>query len=104
MVAEKYRLILFGRYPFEEQWRPLIATLLMFGLVVAALLAALMSTLDTYINAVAAIGVNDQHSRGRQRFNRGATSVASLGAVLSEKRNVNEQAARAVACFAMSSG
>ncbi len=31
----------------------------MFGLVVAALLAALMSTLDTYINAVAAIGVND---------------------------------------------
>ncbi len=35
-VAEKYRLILFGRYPFEEQWRPLIATLLLFSLVIAS--------------------------------------------------------------------
>jgi general L-amino acid transport system permease protein len=26
VVTEKYRLILFGRYPFEEQWRPLLAT------------------------------------------------------------------------------
>jgi general L-amino acid transport system permease protein len=26
VVAEKYRIILFGRYPFEEQWRPLLAT------------------------------------------------------------------------------
>lgn len=26
-VAEKHRLILFGRYPWEEQWRPLAATL-----------------------------------------------------------------------------
>jgi general L-amino acid transport system permease protein len=32
-VAEKHRLVLFGRYPFAEQWRPLAATLL----VVAAL-------------------------------------------------------------------
>ena len=36
VVAEKYRIILFGRYPFEEQWRPLIATLLMLGLLVAS--------------------------------------------------------------------
>ena len=34
VVAAKYRLILFGRYPFEEQWRPLIATGLMLGLLV----------------------------------------------------------------------
>ena len=27
-VAEKHRLILFGRYPYPEQWRPLVATLL----------------------------------------------------------------------------
>ena len=27
VVAEKYRLILFGRYPFDAQWRPLLATL-----------------------------------------------------------------------------
>jgi general L-amino acid transport system permease protein len=31
VVAEKYRIIIFGRYPFEEQWRPLVAT----GLLVA---------------------------------------------------------------------
>ena len=31
VVTEKYRIILFGRYPFEEQWRPLLATVLMVG-------------------------------------------------------------------------
>ena len=36
VVAEKYRLIIFGRYPFEQQWRPLVATLLMVGLLVAS--------------------------------------------------------------------
>jgi general L-amino acid transport system permease protein len=35
-VAEKWRLVLFGRYPFAEQWRPGLAT----GLVVLALLAS----------------------------------------------------------------
>ena len=34
VVAEKYRLILFGRYPFQEQWRPLLVTgLLLLALV-----------------------------------------------------------------------
>ena len=36
VVAEKYRLIIFGRYPFEEQWRPLVATLLMMSLLIAS--------------------------------------------------------------------
>lgn len=36
VVAEKYRLILFGRYPFEEQWRPEVAT----ALLVASLAAS----------------------------------------------------------------
>jgi general L-amino acid transport system permease protein len=31
VVTEKYRIILFGRYPFEEQWRPLVATGLLLG-------------------------------------------------------------------------
>jgi general L-amino acid transport system permease protein len=31
MVAEKHRLVLFGRYPWEAQWRPLAATLLVVG-------------------------------------------------------------------------
>ncbi len=36
VVAAKYRLILFGRYPYEEQWRPLIAASMMLGLLVAS--------------------------------------------------------------------
>ena len=36
VVAEKYRLIILGRYPFNEQWRPLVATLLMLSLLVAS--------------------------------------------------------------------
>ncbi|MEZ5637262.1 MAG: amino acid ABC transporter permease [Burkholderiaceae bacterium] len=36
VVAEKYRIILFGRYPYEEQWRPLLATSLMLALLVGS--------------------------------------------------------------------
>jgi general L-amino acid transport system permease protein len=36
VIAEKYRLIIFGRYPFEQQWRPLVATLLMLAMLVAS--------------------------------------------------------------------
>jgi general L-amino acid transport system permease protein len=32
VIADKYRLIVFGRYPYDEQWRPLIAVLLFIGL------------------------------------------------------------------------
>lgn len=32
VVAEKYRLIAFGRYPLAEQWRPLAACVLLLGL------------------------------------------------------------------------
>ena len=40
VVTEKYRLILFGRYPFDEQWRPLVATSLMLvGLVFSCMRA-----------------------------------------------------------------
>lgn len=31
VVSEKYRLILLGRYPFEEHWRPVVATSVMVG-------------------------------------------------------------------------
>jgi general L-amino acid transport system permease protein len=40
VVAEKYRFILFGRYPFEEQWRPLVATILLLSLLVASCMRA----------------------------------------------------------------
>lgn len=36
VVAEKYRVILFGRYPFDAQWRPLLATLVLTLLLVAS--------------------------------------------------------------------
>ena len=36
VVAEKYRLIIFGRFPFEQQWRPLVATVLMVALLMAS--------------------------------------------------------------------
>jgi general L-amino acid transport system permease protein len=35
-VGEKYRLIFFGLYPYEEQWRPLLAMALLIGLAVAS--------------------------------------------------------------------
>ena len=35
VVAEKYRFILFGRYPHAEQWRPLLATALLLLVIVA---------------------------------------------------------------------
>jgi len=34
VIVEKYRIIIFGRYPFDEQWRPLVATALLIGLLV----------------------------------------------------------------------
>jgi general L-amino acid transport system permease protein len=40
VIAEKWRLILFGRYPFEAQWRPQVATLLLSGLVIASCVRA----------------------------------------------------------------
>ena len=40
VVAEKYRIIIFGRYPFEEQWRPLLATLALLALLVVSCMRA----------------------------------------------------------------
>jgi general L-amino acid transport system permease protein len=36
VISEKYRIIVFGRYPFEQQWRPLVATVLMLAMLVAS--------------------------------------------------------------------
>jgi general L-amino acid transport system permease protein len=40
VVAEKFRIIIFGRYPFEEQWRPLVSTAALLGLVIASCMRA----------------------------------------------------------------
>lgn len=40
VVTEKWRVIIFGRYPYEEQWRPEIATTLMvLGLILSCIRA-----------------------------------------------------------------
>ena len=36
VVTEKWRVIVFGRYPFEQQWRPELATALMVGALVVS--------------------------------------------------------------------
>jgi general L-amino acid transport system permease protein len=41
VIAEKYRLILFGRYPYAEQWRPAVCIGLFLALYVASALRAL---------------------------------------------------------------
>jgi len=35
-IAEKHRLILFGVYPYDEQWRPLLATLILIGIMICS--------------------------------------------------------------------
>lgn len=36
VIADKYRLILLGRYPYDQQWRPAICVLLFIGLYVVS--------------------------------------------------------------------
>jgi len=36
VVSEKYRLILLGRYPFADEWRPIVATIMLLGLLVVS--------------------------------------------------------------------
>ena len=36
VITEKYRLIIFGRYPFDQQWRPQVATIALVALLVAS--------------------------------------------------------------------
>ena len=36
VMHDKYRLILFGRYPYDEQWRPAIVVLLFIGLYIVS--------------------------------------------------------------------
>jgi general L-amino acid transport system permease protein len=40
VIAEKWRLIVFGRYPFEAQWRPEAATVLLAALVIGSCVRA----------------------------------------------------------------
>lgn len=35
-IGQKYRLMLFGLYPYDEQWRPLIAAIVMIAMIIAS--------------------------------------------------------------------
>jgi general L-amino acid transport system permease protein len=59
VIADKYRLILFGRYPYDEQWRPLIAVLLFIGLYAVSAMRRFWrkSLILIWIGVLAAVGV-----------------------------------------------
>jgi general L-amino acid transport system permease protein len=40
VITEKWRLIIFGRYPFDEQWRPELATVVMVALLMVSCIRA----------------------------------------------------------------
>ena len=33
-IQHKYRMILFGIYPFDEQWRPMVVTIILIALII----------------------------------------------------------------------
>lgn len=59
MIAEKYRFILFGTYPYEDQWRPAAAVLIFLALYVASPIRRFWSVrlLYAWVGGLAAIGV-----------------------------------------------
>ena len=42
-IAEKWRLILFGRYPYDQQWRPAVATAALIAMLIATAVPQLWS-------------------------------------------------------------
>ncbi|HVL36330.1 MAG TPA: amino acid ABC transporter permease [Burkholderiales bacterium] len=58
-IAEKHRFILFGTYPFEQHWRPALATLLLIALWGVSLVRAFWSWRlgAVWLAGLAAIGV-----------------------------------------------
>lgn len=57
--GEKYRLILFGRYPYEQQWRPAIVVVLFVGLYIVSAMRRFWrrELVLTWIATLTAVGV-----------------------------------------------
>jgi len=51
-VAEKWRLILFGRYPYEAQWRPALATLAVVAMLLVCTWPALWTRRGSVLLAI----------------------------------------------------
>ncbi len=59
VLTDKYRLILFGRYPYAEQWRPAIVVLLFIGLYIVSGMRRFWrkELLVVWVVVLAAIGI-----------------------------------------------
>lgn len=57
LITEKYRFILFGTYPYEEQWRPAIAVAMFVALYVVSAFRRFWSVRLVYIWAVGLIAI-----------------------------------------------
>ena len=55
-VVEKYRLILFGTYPYEEQWRPFLASALLVAAVAVSMLPSFHNGRLVWLWAAAGVG------------------------------------------------
>ncbi len=56
-VAEKHRLILFGVYPYDEQWRPLLASIILVAALVCSAIRRFWSVWLVAVWAVALVAV-----------------------------------------------
>jgi general L-amino acid transport system permease protein len=58
-IGEKLRFILFGRYPYDQQWRPLLVVLLFVGLIVASCDRRLWGSrlIGMWLGGLVAVGV-----------------------------------------------
>ncbi len=59
VIGDKYRFILFGRYPYEQQWRPAIVLFLFLGLYAASAWRRLWrkELIGVWVVTLAAVGV-----------------------------------------------
>ncbi len=56
-IAEKHRLILFGIYPYDEQWRPLLAMVILVGVLVISAMRRFWHPMLALVWLLALVGV-----------------------------------------------
>ena len=49
VIAEKYRFILFGTYPYDQQWRPALAALIFVALFYVSVAIFVFGVLEDYV-------------------------------------------------------
>lgn len=58
-IGQKYRLMLFGLYPYDEQWRPLIAAIIMIAMIIVSTMQRFWNVklLFIWIGGLAAVSI-----------------------------------------------